>query len=94
MNDEIAERTREIAEDDRQTVPMTLTRHTEVKALADFYVVSGWGWPDYLEALDCADDENQKRLMDLVKAKDDMELGRQVRHMIESYGFRIADKKV
>ena len=66
----------------------------DIEVLADHYVTN-WGFPEYMEALDYADKENQKRFVDLVRSKkDDMELGRQVRHMIEAYAFLIADRKV
>lgn len=66
----------------------------DATVLADHYIMH-WEFPELMEALDCSDKENQKRFRDLVRSdNDDMELGRQVRHMIEAYAFLIADGKV
>lgn len=65
----------------------------EIISLADKYV-NFWGFPDYMEALGSTDEQNEKLLVDLVRKKDDTELGRHVRHLIEAYAYRIADGQV
>ena len=68
-------------------------RHREQTALADHYVMSEWKFDDYMEALDCADDENKKRLMDLFKARDAVAFELQFRQMVEAYAWRVAEIK-
>ena len=65
----------------------------EIASLADKYV-NFWGFNDYMEALGSTDEQNEKLLVDLVRKKDDTELGRHVRHLIEAYASRIAERQV
>lgn len=65
----------------------------EVIAKADHYVLT-WGFQEAMEALDESDEENQKRFLDLLRARDDLGLGLHVRQLVESYAYRIADGEI
>ena len=69
-------------------------RQAEISILADHYFTSGFSFGDFMEALEECDQENRKRLMDLMRIKDDAAVGLQVRQIFEAYCWRFAEGEV
>lgn len=94
MPDPVPSWNREWDKEQQELTRQEQIRHREQTALADHYIMSEWNFNDFQEALDCADDENKKRLMDLFKARDDLAFALQFRQMVEAYAWLIAGRKV
>jgi len=69
------------------------SKDLEIAKLADHYFQS-FTFGDFIEAMDACDQENRKRIMELMRSDDMAEFGLQVKNVVQAYAWRFAEGEV